>query len=605
MTAKFTNNASTTLANSIGPTDTTIDLATGSGALFPSLVGTEYFYATLLNANQEIEIVKVTARTSDQVTVVRAQDGTSAYSHAAGSRFELRIVAGFLENVPQFDGVYSDPAWIDTLSAQKIVDEFDFVDYVLDADPAPAVGRTSWSEDDETLKVQLDAQLAHLCGQDTLYHVTNQTGSTITKGTLCVAAGTVGGSGKILVAPWNGTTQSKFIIGIAGEDILTENLPTELGQGFVVAFGKVRGIQTDGGDYSETWADGDILFPKPGGGLTKTMPDAPNSKATIAIVINASSNNGTLFVRPTLASSLNEDELVKLTTLTNGDILQYVSANFRFENKSLSSAGVQPTLVSGTNIKTVNSNSLVGSGDVAVGTVTSVGGTGTVNGISLSGTVTSSGNLTLGGALTGVSLTTQVTGTLPVANGGTGAATLTANNVLLGNGTSALQVVAPGTTGNVLTSNGTTWTSAAPSVGVGVTDDTSTNATRYLTFTSATSGNVSTVNVSSSKLTFNPSTGNLVVAGDVTSNSDLRLKSNIEQITGALGKVSALRGVAFDMENARRIGVIAQEVQNVVPEVVSTTEQGYLAVSYGNLVGLLIEAVKELSAEVAELKGKL
>jgi hypothetical protein len=55
------------------------------------------------------------------------------------------------------------------------------------------------------------------------------------------------------------------------------------------------------------------------------------------------------------------------------------------------------------------------------GTVTSVGGTGTVNGISLSGTVTSSGNLTLGGALTGVSLATQVTGTLPIANGGTGA----------------------------------------------------------------------------------------------------------------------------------------------------------------------------------------
>jgi hypothetical protein len=49
-----------------------------------------------------------------------------------------------------------------------------------------------------------------------------------------------------------------------------------------------------------------------------------------------------------------------------------------------------------------------------------------------------------------------------VANGGTGATTLTANNVLLGNGTSAVQVVAPGTNGNVLTSNGTTWTSAAP-----------------------------------------------------------------------------------------------------------------------------------------------
>jgi len=96
------------------------------------------------------------------------------------------------------------------------------------------------------------------------------------------------------------------------------------------------------------------------------------------------------------------------------------------------------------------------------GTVTSVGTAGTVNGITLTGTVTSSGTLTLGGTLANVSLTSQVTGALPVANGGTGATSMTANYVVLGNGTSVVQLVAPSTSGNLLTSNGTTWQSSTP-----------------------------------------------------------------------------------------------------------------------------------------------
>ena len=98
---------------------------------------------------------------------------------------------------------------------------------------------------------------------------------------------------------------------------------------------------------------------------------------------------------------------------------------------------------------------------IGAGSVTSVGGTGTVNGLTLTGTVTSSGNLTLGGTLSNVNLASAVTGTLPVSNGGTGQTSLTANNVILGNGTSAVGFVAPGANGNVLTSNGTTWTSAS------------------------------------------------------------------------------------------------------------------------------------------------
>ncbi len=75
---------------------------------------------------------------------------------------------------------------------------------------------------------------------------------------------------------------------------------------------------------------------------------------------------------------------------------------------------------------------------IGAGTVTSVAGAGSVNGITLTGTVTASGSLTLGGTLSGVSLTTQVSGTLPVANGGTGATTLTSGYLTKGNGASAV-----------------------------------------------------------------------------------------------------------------------------------------------------------------------
>jgi len=103
------------------------------------------------------------------------------------------------------------------------------------------------------------------------------------------------------------------------------------------------------------------------------------------------------------------------------------------------------------------------------------------------------------------------------------------------------------------------------------------------------------------------STGTITAATDVTVSSDVRLKSNIETIDSALNKVKAMRGVYFDKNDKRSVGVIAQEMQEVMPEVVVTddTEDKHLSVAYGNLVGVLIEAVKELSEEVSELKNNV
>jgi hypothetical protein len=103
--------------------------------------------------------------------------------------------------------------------------------------------------------------------------------------------------------------------------------------------------------------------------------------------------------------------------------------------------------------------------------------------------------------------------TIGVAYGGTGSTSLTANNVLLGNGTSALQVVAPGTSGNVLTSNGTTWVSAAATGGGATISPTTSNTTYYITGTPNTSGSLSTAYISSTNgVSYNASTGALTAS---------------------------------------------------------------------------------------------
>jgi hypothetical protein len=100
----FTNNAATTLASSILVGDTSLTVSSGTGALFPTLAGGAYFYCTLSNtANTTIEIVKVTARSTDTFTIVRAQDNTSASAFTAGDKVELRLTAIDLQNFPQLD----------------------------------------------------------------------------------------------------------------------------------------------------------------------------------------------------------------------------------------------------------------------------------------------------------------------------------------------------------------------------------------------------------------------------------------------------------------------------------------------------------------------
>jgi len=407
--------------------------------------------------------------------------------------------------------------------------------------------------------------------------------------------GVVGASGAITFAPTiAGITDIGAIIGVATEDIATN------GFGRVTSFGVVRGINTTGATYGETWTDGtDIWYNPVTGGLTSTEPVAPNIKVQIGTVINAGpGGSGSFQVLLTPGSTLGgTDSNVQFSSLANNNLIQYDSALQYWKNVTPGSVtgvgSVANALTAGTGISysvgttyngsvavTINNSapdqtvvltggtgistsgtypsftitntlpdqtvSLTGAGttsisgtypnftitsnDQYVGTVTSVSGTGTVNGISLSGTVTSSGSLTLGGTLSNVSLTTQVTGTLPIANGGTGQTTASAafnalspvtstGDLILGNGVNSSTRLPIGANTYVLTSNGTTASWALPTgSGATITNDTTTATNVYPTFAAATSGSLSTIYTSNAKYLYKPSTGELTSEHFVASN---------------------------------------------------------------------------------------
>lgn len=228
------------------------------------------------------------------------------------------------------------------------------------------------------------------------------------------------------------------------------------------------------------------------------------------------------------------------------------------------------------------------------GTVTSVSGTGTVSGLTLTGTVTASGSLTLGGTLsvTAANFASQTANTfLSAPNGAAGVPTFRAIVA------ADIPTLNQNTTGNATT------------------------ATTATTANALNTGNNYQVNSLGVGTASSAVTGEIRATNNVTAffTSDSRLKENVRPIGNALNLVGQLRGVRYDwtQEHIDRhggedeyfmrradVGVIAQEVQAVLPEIVAINNEGYLAVRYERLTALLIEAVNEMKFEIDELKGK-
>jgi hypothetical protein len=197
--------------------------------------------------------------------------------------------------------------------------------------PPTGQGTMYWDQDEETVAIILNGSTTKV-GEDIFFQVKNQSGATIPKGTAVRFDGVVGASGRINIVPFlaDGSNPSIYFLGVTYEVI------ADGADGKALFNGKIRGVNTS------AFAVGDILYASPtvAGGFTTTKPVAPNNIISVAAVLSSGAN-GILLVRPQIGSNINNDEGVKITTPTTGDLLQ-LQASGLWENKSVASLSLVP-----------------------------------------------------------------------------------------------------------------------------------------------------------------------------------------------------------------------------------------------------------------------
>jgi hypothetical protein len=218
--------------------------------------------------------------------------------------------------------VWKQGAWASLVGGGSFTQPVDSLFFDTSVSPNNVdTAKMRWDYELGTVVLGMYDQVPNEIGFKNFWLVKNQTGSTITKGSLVYANGTVGASGRITVAKFiaNGTIDAKLLLGITAHDLSNGE------DGYVISFGKIRQVNTD------TFADGAILYPSPttAGVWTDVEPVAPNIDMPIGFCINSHVNNGTISIRVASGYSLNELHNVAITSPVEKSSLYYSGGLWR------------------------------------------------------------------------------------------------------------------------------------------------------------------------------------------------------------------------------------------------------------------------------------
>jgi hypothetical protein len=457
--------------------------------------------------------------------------------------------------------------------------------------------------------------------QDVLIYVKNVTGAQINKGKVVRISGATGDNALIATASYESDGVSANTLGITNQDIPNDSF------GYVITEGTLVGINTN------TFSAGQLLYLGATGSIIGTAPVAPLHAVRLGQVLRVQTNNGSIYVRIDNGYELGElhDVVDTTTTSSYGDLL-IKSGSIWINSKQLTgSYGLTGSL---------NATSFTGS---LQGTASFASNTLIATSASYAATASYADNFIVKNTLTAQTLIVSTVSSSVVYSSGsnifgnsisntqtfTGSVLITGSQNITGSltvgfgGSKELEVLPTGiTAGNLITdthrftgsllvtgSNNTikgdtTIIQSGPGTYIEVTDGRIFLSDKTVITQSLAVGNITASIVS----------GRIDASNDVVafSTSDKHLKENIQPIENALDKLDNIGGYTFDWNNqieihgyeGHDIGVIAQEIESILPEVVTTRDNGYKAVKYEKIVPFLIQCIKELKDEIRDLKSQ-